>query len=362
MLRGLMMDTPLNVSAALEYGAEMHPTASMVSATVEGGMHRATYAETLPRVAQLANALKALGVKEGDRVATLAWNGYRHVELYYAIGGIGAVCHTINPRLFPEQLTYIVNHAKDRVVFFDINLAPLVAKMRALWPKDIIYVAMTDTAHKPTGEGLDGVLVYEELLAAQPKTIAWPQVDERAAVSLCYTSGTTGDPKGALYSQRSVMLHALFTLTAGMKGLQTGKTILPVVPLFHANCWSLAFSTPMTGASLVLPGPKLDGPSVLELLDTYKVTFTAGVPTVWLMLLQELEKTGGKLPYLKRMVIGGSASPRAMTQALQDKYGIDVIHAWGMTEMSPLGTLCTLKEKHKDLPEEDKMKLLIRSY
>lgn len=341
MLRGLMMDTPLNVSAALEYGAEMHPHAAMISATVEGGIHRATYAETLPRVAQLANALKALGVKEGDRVATLAWNGYRHVELYYAIGGIGAVCHTINPRLFPEQLTYIVNHAKDRVVFFDINLAPLIAKMRAVWPKDLIYVAMTDTAHKPTGEGMDGVLVYEELLAAQPKTIAWPQVDERAAVSLCYTSGTTGDPKGALYSQRSVMLHALFTLTAGMKGLQTGKTILPVVPLFHVNAWGLPYSAPIVGLNLVLPGVKLDGPSVYELMDQEKVFSAWGVPTVWLGLIQEIEKRGRKPAGLEEIIIGGSAAPRSMIETFE-KMDVDVVHGWGMTEMSPVGTLGVL--------------------
>lgn len=356
MLRGMMMDTPLNVSAAIEYGAEMHPDARIVSATIEGGIHRTTYAETAPRVAQLAHALKALGVREGDRIATLAWNGYRHFELYYAVGGIGAVCHTINPRLFPEQLVYIVNHAKDRVLFFDINLAPLVAKMRSHWPKDLVYVAMCDRAHLPAGEGLEGVLAYEDLLAGQPTSIAWPRIDENAAVSLCYTSGTTGEPKGALYSQRSVMLHALFTLTSGMPGLRTGQTILPVVPLFHVNAWGLPYTAPITGLNLIMPGVKLDGPNLWDLMETEQVFSSWGVPTVWMGLLQEIEKRGRKPAALGEVIIGGSAAPRAMIEAFETM-GVSIVHGWGMTEMSPVGTLGILATKDRDKPLQERIDL-----
>jgi len=359
MLRGLMMDTPLNVSAAIEYGAEMHPDAAIVSATIEGGMHRTTYGETLPRVAQLAHALKALGVQEGDRVATLAWNGYRHFELYYAIGGIGAVTHTINPRLFPEQLVYIVNHAKDRVLFFDINLAPLVAKMRAHWPKDLVYVAMTDAAHKPSGEGLDGILVYEDLIAGQPTSFAWPRIDENAGCSLCYTSGTTGEPKGALYSQRSVMLHGLFTLTSGMSSLGSGSTILPVVPLFHVNAWGLPYTAPIVGINLVMPGVKLDGPNLYDLLESEKVTSSWGVPTVWMGLLAEIQKRGAKPSHLNEVIIGGSAAPRAMIETFETM-GVGIVHGWGMTEMSPVGTLGVLAMKDRDRPLQERIDLKAR--
>lgn len=359
MLRGMMMDTPLNVSAALDYGAEMHGGATIVSATIEGGMHRATYAETAKRTAQLAHGLKQLGVKRGDRIATLAWNGYRHFELYYAIGGLGAVCHTINPRLFPEQLIYIVNHAKDKVLFFDINLAPLVAKIRAHWPKDMIYVAMCDKAHLPKGDGLDGVLAYEDLLEGQPKTIRWPRIKETAAVSLCYTSGTTGEPKGALYSQRSVMLHALFTLTSGMGGLQSGRTVLPVVPLFHVNAWGLPYTAPITGMNLVMPGVRLDGPNLYDLLNQEKVYSTWGVPTVWTGLLAEIQKRGRKPEGLSEIIIGGSAAPRPMVEAFETM-GVEIVHGWGMTEMSPVGTLGVLPPKDRAKPLRTRIDLKVR--
>lgn len=359
MLPGLMMDTPLNVSQALTYGAEMHADATIVSAAIEGGMHRTTYGETARRTARLAHGLKALGVKAGDRIATLAWNGYRHVELYYAIGGIGAVCHTINPRLFPEQLIYIVNHAKDKVLFFDINLAPLVAKIRAHWPKDLVYVAMCDRANLPTGEGLEGVLAYEDLLVGQPDTFSWPDIDERAACALCYTSGTTGEPKGALYSHRSTMLHALFTVTSGMKGLTSGTTILPVVPLFHVNAWGLPYSAPILGLNLVMPGVRLDGPNLYDLLDQEKVFSTWGVPTVWMGLLAEIQKRGRKPEGLGEVIIGGSAAPRAMVEAFETM-GVDIVHGWGMTEMSPVGTLGILAPKDRGRSLQERIDLKSR--
>lgn len=357
MLQGLMMDTQLNVSQALDYGAEMHGGATIVSATIEGPIHRTTYAETAKRVARLAHAMKALGIGEGDRIATLAWNGYRHFELYYGIGGIGAVCHTINPRLFPEQLIYIVNHAKDKALFFDINLAPLVAKLRAHWPKDMILVAMCENAHLPRGEGLEGVLAYEDLLAGQPETFAWPRIDERAACALCYTSGTTGEPKGALYSHRSTMLHALFTVTSGMKGLTSGTTILPVVPLFHVNAWGLPYSAPILGLNLVMPGVRLDGPNLYDLLDQEKVFSSWGVPTVWMGLLAEIQKRGRKPAGLGEVIIGGSAAPRTMVEAFETM-DVDIVHGWGMTEMSPVGTLGVLapKDRAKSLQERIDLK------
>ncbi len=349
MLRGMMMDAPLNVSSAIEYGAEIHPDSRLVTAAIEGGIHRTTLRKTLPRIAQLAHALKAMGIGEGDRVATLAWNTYRHFELYYAIGGIGAVTHTVNPRLFPDQLAYIVNHAEDRVLFFDINLAPLIAKMRAVWPKEMIYVAMTDRAHKPVGEGLEGILVYEDLLVGQPTSYSWPTIDENAAVSLCYTSGTTGEPKGALYTQRSVMLHALFGLTSGRASYTTGKVVLPVVPLFHVNAWGLPYIAPMIGLHLVMPGVRLDGPSLYDLLDGEEVFSSAGVPTVWAGLLAEIEKRGRKPAAMREVIIGGSAAPRPMIEAFEE-LGIEVIHGWGMTEMSPVGTTGAIALKDSQRP------------
>lgn len=341
MLKGMMMDRPLTIPLAIEYAAELHGDSAIVSVRIEGDIHRTTYRETLPRIVQLAHGLRALGVTEGDRIATLAWNGYRHLELYYAIGGIGAVCHTINPRLFPEQLTYIVNHARDRVLFFDINLAPLVAKMRPHWPETLIYVALCDKAHLPQGEGLEGVIAYEDLLAGQPSTITWPDLDENAACALCYTSGTTGEPKGALYSHRSTILHALFAQVSGMKSFAPGRSVLPVVPLFHVNAWGLPYAAPISGTALVMPGAKLDGASLFDLMDAEKVSSSWGVPTVWLGLLAEIEKRGRKPAHLQEMVVGGSAAPRALIESFE-KMGVEVNHAWGMTEMSPIGTIGSL--------------------
>jgi 3-(methylthio)propionyl---CoA ligase len=358
MQRGMMMDMPLNISAAIAYGAEVHGDASIVSATIEGHIHRTSYGETIQRAARMAHALHDLGIQPGDRVATLAWNGYRHFELYYAIGGIGAVCHTINPRLFAEQLVYIVNHAQDRVLFFDINLAPLVARLRPQWPATLICVAMCDSDHLPRGEGLDGVLAYEDLLGNQPSQFDWPQLDENTACSLSYTSGTTGEPKGALYSQRSSVLHALFTQASGMECLRPGRTILPVVPLFHVNAWGLPYIAPIVGINLVMPGVRLDGPGLYDLMEQENVYASWGVPTVWLGLLAEMQKRGSRPAGLKEVIIGGSAAPRPMIEAFE-KAGINVVHGWGMTEMSPIGTMGGLSARQNALPLQERVDIKV---
>jgi fatty-acyl-CoA synthase len=303
---------------------------------------------------KVAQRLEKDGVKLGDRVATLAWNTWRHLEAWYGILGIGAIYHTVNPRLFPEQIAWIINHAGDRVMMTDLTFVPLLEKIADKLPTIERYIVLTDAAHMPKTT-LRNAIAYEDWIGEVDGNFAWKSFDENTAAGMCYTSGTTGHPKGVLYSHRSNVLHAFMASMPDCKGLSSRDVVLPVVPLFHANGWSLAFSAPMVGASLVMPGPKLDGASIYELLNTYKVTFTAAVPTVWLMLLQDLEKTGGKLPYLKRVIIGGSACPRAMTQAFQDKYGVEVVHAWGMTEMSPLGSLCTMKPEYAELTGEAKL-------
>jgi fatty-acyl-CoA synthase len=306
------------------------------------------------RALRVAQRLERDGIGLPDRVATLAWNTWRHLECWYGILGIGAVYHTVNPRLFPEQIVWIVNHAQDRVMMADLTFVPLLEKIADRLPTVERYVILTDAAHMPQ-TSLKNAVAYEEWLNEADGDFRWKSFDENTAAGMCYTSGTTGNPKGVLYSHRSNVLHAFMAALPDSKGLAARDVCMPVVPLFHANGWSLAFSTPMVGASLVLPGPKMDGASIYELLDTYKVTFTAAVPTVWLMLLQELEKTGGKLPHLKRVVIGGSACPRAMTRTFEEHYGVEVIHAWGMTEMSPLGSLCTMKPEYAQLSGEARL-------
>ena len=285
MLKGLMMEAPLSLIDVLDYGARIHRKAEIVSVTVEGGLHRQSYAQTLQRVARLAHGLVALGVKPGDRVATLAWNGYRHLELYYAIAGIGAVCHTINPRLPAEQMAYIVNHADDSLLFFDTTFAPLVSGLRDQFPEHTRYVAMTDRAHMPDGQDL---LCYEDLLEGQPDHYDWPELDENTACALCYTSGTTGAPKGALYSHRSCLLQAMFTMVCASGSFPVGDRVLPVVPMFHVNAWGLPYMAPLAGASLIMPGPALDGDSLFRLMDEESVDSAWGVPTVWLGLLAEM--------------------------------------------------------------------------
>jgi 3-(methylthio)propionyl---CoA ligase len=358
MLRGMMMDRPLLVSSVIDYAAEIFPDVQVVSQTVEGGLHRYGYAQARERIGRLANALVGLGIKPGDRVATLAWNGYRHFELYYAISGIGAVCHTINPRLFPEQITYIANHAEDTALFFDLTFLPLVEKLAPALKSVRAYVAMTDREHMPPASPLPGLLCYESLVAEMPADIAWPELDENAACALCYTSGTTGEPKGALYSNRSTLLHTFSTIASQPHTFANNRTILPVVPLFHANAWGLPYVTPLTGCPIVLPGAKLDGPSLFDLMESEGVNAGWGVPTVWLGLLDEFKKRGRKPRNLTQILTGGSAMPQAMIDTLSRDYDIEVVHGWGMTEMSPIGTLTILRPGERAMPPLDRAALV----
>jgi fatty-acyl-CoA synthase len=351
---GLMQDWPLLIHRIIDHAATYHGGRRIISRSIEGPIHTTTYADIRHRAKKVAQRLARDGIKPGDRVATLAWNTWRHLESWYGIVGIGAVYHTVNPRLFQEQIAWIVNHAEDRVMMTDLTFVPLLEKLADKLPTIERYIVFTDAAHMPK-TSLRNAVPYEEWLAEADGDFAWAQFDENTAAGMCYTSGTTGNPKGVVYSHRSNVLHALAHSSASVLGISANDVILPVVPLFHANGWSLAFTAPITGATLVMPGMRLDGESVYELLDTYKVTCTAGVPTVWLMLLQHLEKTGGKLPHLRRVVIGGSACPRAMTATFQDRYGVDVVHAWGMTEMSPLGSACTLIPEYAGLTGETRL-------
>jgi len=337
---GLMQDWPLTVDRILDHAASQHGHREVVTRSLEGPIVRSTWGDIHARAKRLSSALLSLGVKSGDRVATLAWNSARHIESWYAIMGIGAVCHTLNPRLFPEQLCYIINHAQDKVLFTDVTFLPVLAANRAKMPTVERVIVF--------GEGevlkdcpIEDALCSEELIATHGADAVWGRFDEQTACGLCYTSGTTGNPKGVLYSHRSNFIHALTTLQADVMGLSVRDTVLAVVPMFHANAWGLTFSCPAVGAKLVMPGQKMDGASILELLETEKVTFSAAVPTVWQMLLAHLKATGEKPTTLKKVVIGGSAVPEAILRAFHDDYGIDVIHAWGMTETSPLGTLST---------------------
>ena len=360
MLYGQMMNRPLLISSIIDFATEVHGTTEVISSTVEGGIHRYTFRDSRRRIARLANALKAMGIGPGDRVATLAWNGYRHFELYYAISGIGAVCHTINPRLFPDQLTYIVNHAQDRILFFDLTFAPIVAKMQGNWPKEMRYVAMTDRSRLPDLEAPRGILAYEDLLEGQSEEIEWPDFDENAAAVLCYTSGTTGDPKGALYSHRSTLLHAMSKIIGSGEGFRQGRKILPVVPLFHVNAWGLPYAAPLAGAPIVFPGPKLDGPSLFDLMDGEQAFSGWGVPTVWLGLLAEMKARGRKPRGFEEVIIGGSAAPLPMIQSFERDWGVRVVHGWGMTELSPVGTMCRLAPDAAELPFDELMALKAR--
>jgi fatty-acyl-CoA synthase len=351
---GLMQDWPLLCHRIIDHAATFHPNRAVVTRSVEGPMHATNYADIRRRALKVAQRLEKDGIRLGDRVATLAWNTWRHLESWYGILGIGAIYHTVNPRLFPDQICWIVNHAEDRMMFVDLTFLPILEKYAAGLKTIERYVVLTDAAHMPK-TALKNAVPYEEWIGEVDGDFAWKSFDENTAAGMCYTSGTTGNPKGVLYSHRSNVLHSMMAAQPDAMGASARDVILPVVPMFHANCWGLALTSPMVGASLVLPGAKLDGASIYELLETFKVTFTAAVPTVWLMLLQDLEKTGARLPYLKRVVIGGSASPRAMTKAFQDKYGVEVIHAWGMTEMSPLGSLCTMKPEYAALSGEAKL-------
>ncbi|GLZ87022.1 long-chain-fatty-acid--CoA ligase [Metapseudomonas resinovorans] len=358
-MQGQMMTLPLIVSSLLEHAERYHGDTEIVSRTVEGTLHRYTYAEAHLRARKAANALKKLGVQQGDRVGTLAWNGYRHFELYYAISGMGAITHTINPRLFPEQITWIANDAEDSVVFFDLSFASLVESIAAHCPSVKFWVAMTAPAHMPA-LSIPNLLCYEDLLAEESDDFAWPQLDEHSAAALCYTSGTTGNPKGVLYSHRSTLLHALSSLQPDALALSGRDVIAPVVPMFHVNAWGLPYSAPLVGAKLVFPGAALDGESVFELFENEGVTFSAGVPTVWLAVLQYMQKSGSALSSIKRMVVGGAACPPALMKSYEKDFGIKIQHAWGMTEMSPLGTVSTLKESHLKLSDEARFAIEVK--
>lgn len=337
---GIMMDKPLNIADILEYAATFNTDAQIVTRQVEGGIHRYSYSDALRRTKKLANALRNLGVHQEDRVATLAWNTYRHFELYYAISGMGAIIHTINPRLFAEQIIYIVNHAEDKFLFVDLTFVPLLEAIKDHITVVRGIVVMTDAAHMPRSQALPNLICYEDLIAEESEEFAWPEFDERTAAGLCYTSGTTGNPKGVLYSHRSTVLHAVSACRSSALNLGPMSRVLPVVPMFHVCAWGVPYSAPIAGAGIVFPGAGMDGASLYELIDGEKATSMLGVPTVWLGLLNYIDSIKGNLDSVEDVVIGGSAAPRSMMEKFQDVYGVFPIHAWGMTEMSPMGSLC----------------------
>ncbi len=357
MLQGLMMRMPLLISSLIKHADRHHGDVEIVSRRVEGDIHRTTYRELHRRSRQVANALEGLGVRSSDRVATLAWNGYRHMELYFAVSGSGSVLHTINPRLHPEQVAWIVNHAEDKALFFDLTFLPLIEAVAPHCRAVQHWVAMTDHAHMPSASKVENLLCYEDILGSHSDRYEWPEFDENTASSVCYTSGTTGHPKGALYSHRSTLLHTMAAALPDALNISARDAILPVVPMFHVNAWGLPYVGPMVGAKIVFPGPHLDGKSLYELFETEKVTCSAGVPTVWQGLLSYTEANGLRFSTMNRTVIGGSACPPAMIKLFQEKYGVHVLHAWGMTEMSPLGTSCTFKQKHESMSADERLKV-----
>jgi 3-(methylthio)propionyl---CoA ligase len=354
-MNGSMMQQPLLISALLTHAERHHGEQEVVSRRVEGDIHRYTYRDLGARARRMAKALAAHGIGFGDRVATLAWNGYRHMELYYAVSGSGAVLHTLNPRLHPDQVVWIADHAEDQVMFFDLSFLPLVEAIAGRVKTIKAFVAMTDRAHMPGNCAMPNLLCYEDLIDAHEPQFDWPTFDENTASSLCYTSGTTGNPKGALYSHRSTVLHTYAIALPDSLNCSARDTILPVVPMFHVNAWGLPYAACMVGAKLVFPGPFLDGKSLHELFEAEGVTVSAGVPTVWQGLLAHVEANHLKFGTMRRTIIGGSACPPAMMRAFQERYDVNVLHAWGMTEMSPLGTACTLKPRHLALSPEERL-------
>jgi 3-(methylthio)propionyl---CoA ligase len=359
-MHGLMQSQPLLISSLIEFADQHHSDTEIVSRRVEGDMHRYTWSDVAKRSRQVAGALDSLNLAFSDRIATLAWNGYRHLELYFGVSGSGKVLHTLNPRLHPDQVVWIANHAEDQVLCFDMSFLPIVQAVHARCTTIKHYVAMCDADKLPADTGIPGLISYEAWISKQPTTYHWPVFDENTASSMCYTSGTTGNPKAALYSHRSSTLHAYAAALPDVMGLSARDSVLPVVPMFHVNAWGIPYSAALTGCKLVFPGPALDGKSIYELLESEKVSYAAGVPTVWQMLLGHMKPAGLKFSTLKRTVIGGSACPPAMIHAFQEDYGVEVLHAWGMTEMSPLGTLCTLKNKHLSLSKEEQMKIRLK--
>jgi len=358
-MQGLMQDWPLTLDKILDHAKAMAPNREVVTRSVEGPIIRSTYGEIHGRAKQVTAALKNAGVRFGDRVATLAWNSGRHMEVWFGAQGMGAVLHTLNPRLFPEQIAWIANHAEDKILFLDLTFVPLVEKIAGQLATVERYVILTDAAHMPQ-TSLPNAVAYEDFIAGWSADIAWGGFDESTAAGLCYTSGTTGNPKGVLYSHRSNVIHAMAANTGDAFGLRSRDVVLPVVPLFHANAWALTFIGPMAGCKMVMPGARLDGASVYELLESEGVTLTAAVPTVWLMLLSYLRENQLTLTTLKKVIIGGSAVPEAILRAFEEDYGVEVVHAWGMTEMSPMGSLCALGPEEDALPHEDKIKLKLK--
>ena len=357
---GLMQGQPLLISSLITFAERHHRDTEIVSRRVEGDIHRYTWADVGRRARQVAHALNGLKLDFSDRVATLAWNGYRHLELYFGVSGSGRVLHTLNPRLHPDQVVWIANHAEDWVLCFDATFLPLVQAVHARCPTIRQYVMLCDAKALPADTGIPNLVAYEDWIGRHPTAYEWPQFDENSASSMCYTSGTTGNPKGALYSHRSTLLHAYAAALPDVMGLSARDSVLPVVPMFHVNAWGIPYSAALTGCKLVFPGGALDGKSVYELIEAEKVTYAAGVPTVWQMLLGHMGPNKLKFSTLNRTVIGGSACPPAMITAFREQYGVEVLHAWGMTEMSPLGTLCTLKNKHLTMPEPERMKIRLK--
>ena len=357
---GLMQNQPLMISSLIEFADRHHGEGEIVSRRVEGDIHRYTYKQVAARSRQVANALDSLNLAFSDRVATLAWNGYRHLELYFGVSGSGRVLHTLNPRLHPDQIAWIANHAEDKVLFFDMSFLPIIKAIQGKATTVQLYVALCDADRLPADSGIPGLISYEALIAPQKTSYDWPEFDENSASSMCYTSGTTGNPKAVLYSHRSTILHAFAGCMPDALNMSARDSVLPVVPMFHVNAWGLPYAAAMTGAKLVFPGPAMDGKSIFELIESEKVSFAAGVPTVWQMMLAHMQAGGLRFSTLKRTVIGGSACPPAMITAFNDEYGVEVLHAWGMTEMSPLGTICTLKNKHLPMSTDEKMKVRLK--
>ena len=349
-----MQDWPLTLDRIIDHADRWHGAREIVSRSVEGPIVRTTYAQVRERAKRLSNALLAMGVAKGDRIATLAWNTGRHLECWYGIMGIGAVCHTLNPRLFVEQLCYIINHAEDRVIFTDLSFVDVLAAHAKDMPTVKQFVVLTDEAHMK-GCPLPNAIAYETLLERHAPEAVWGDFDEQTPAGLCYTSGTTGNPKGVIYSHRSNFIHTFAGVSRDMLGISARDVVMPVVPLFHANAWGIAFDCPAVGAKMVMPGAKLDGASVYQLMEAEGVTMSAGVPTVWQMLLQHMDDTGAKFSTLKTLVVGGSALPESLLRGFHDRYGIEVIAAWGMTETSPLGTLGTMTPETLALPYDEQV-------
>jgi acyl-CoA synthetase (AMP-forming)/AMP-acid ligase II len=358
-MQGLMMEVPLLISSLIRHADRYHGDAEIVSRTVEGPIHRYTYRDAHARSRRLARAVARLGVAPSDRVATLAWNGYRHFELYYAISGMGAITHTINPRLFHDQLAYIIGHAEDTIVFFDLSFSALVEKLAAGCKGVKHWVAMTDHDRLPQ-IALPGLLCYEDLVTAEGDDFDWPEFDENTAAALCYTSGTTGNPKGVLFSHRSSLLHAYAISLPDTKCLSASSAVLAIVPMFHVNAWGIPYAAPLVGCKLVFPGPALDGASLYQLLESEAVDSTSAVPTVWMNLLNYVQENKLRFSTLRHTTIGGSACPPALIKTLWEDLGVRVMHGWGMTEMSPVGTLNAPKRKHADCCAEDRFQLSLK--